>query len=184
MILNLILCGLLLALAVLMVREEDTTTLIILFFLFSFCSACLYLLHSAPDIALAEVAVGCALVPLAFIITIMRQNTFTVAFYTGEQTQSYCDPVVLVRFMALLEEFSDLYGLKPRLITGPLAERPSPTDIFRPGSVDLLANYDEPSGILYLTGNSRNVMIPQLEKIMGSDDRIRFAAAQEGEHED
>jgi len=182
--LPLMLCLLLLALAVLMVREENNTHLIILFFLFSFACACLYLLHSAPDIALAEVAVGCAFIPLAFIITIMRQNAFTVAFFTEEQTQSYCDPEVLIRFMALLEEFCDLYGLKPRLITGPMAERPSVSGIFRAGSIDVLADYDAVTGILYLSGNSRNVMIPQLERILGRDERIRFTAAGEGDYED
>lgn len=177
MILTVLLCLLLLILVGLMIREENNTTLIILFFLFSFVSASIYLISSAPDIALAEIAIGCAFIPLVYIITIMRQNTFTVAFYDGDETQSYCDPEVLIRFMALLEEFCDLYELKPRLITHPIRYKPAMEGIFRPGNIDILADYDETTGILNLTGNGRNLMIPQLEKILGRDERIRFTEA-------
>lgn len=184
MILTVLLCLLLLILAVLMIREENNTTLIILFFLFSFDAACIYLISSAPDIALAEIAIGCAFIPLVYIITIMRQNTFTVAFYAGDETQSYCDPEVLIRFMALLEEFCDLYELKPRLITHPIRFKPAMEGVFRPGNIDILADYDETAGILNLLGNGRNVMIPQLEKIMGRDKQIRFSEAGVSAYED
>lgn len=184
MVLTILLCLLLLILTLLMIREEDHTTLIILFFLFSFVSACLYLISSAPDIALAEIAVGCAFIPLVYIITIMRQNTFTVAFFEEEGMQSYCDPEVLVRFMALLEEFCGLYELKPRLITHPISFKPAMEGVFRPGNIDILADYDEATGILNLMGNGRNVMIPQLESILGRDERIRFRDAGVGAYED
>lgn len=184
MVLTVLLSVLLLILVGLMVREENNTTLIILFFLFSFDAACIYLITSAPDIALAEITIGCAFIPLVFIITIMRQNTFTVAFYAGDETQSYCDPEVLVGFMALLEEFCDLYDLKPRLITHPIRFKPSMEGVFRPGNIDILADYDEVKGILNLMGNGRNVMIPQLEKILGRDQRICFIDAGEGAYED
>lgn len=184
MILTVLLCLLLMLLVVLMVREEDSTTLIILFFLFSFDAACIYLISSAPDIALAEIAIGCAFIPLVFIITIMRQNTFTVAFYAGEETQSYCDPEVLVAFMAQLEEFCDLYELKPRLVTHPIRFKPAMEGIFRPGNIDILADYDETTGILNLMGNGRNLMIPQLEKILGGNVRIRFKDAGVSTYED
>ena len=184
MVLTVLLCVLLLILVGLMVREENNTTLIILFFLFSFDAACIYLITSAPDIALAEITIGCAFIPLVFIITIMRQNTFTVAFYAGDETQSYCDPEVLVSFMALLEEFCDLYGLKPRLITHPIRFKPSMEGIFRPGNIDILADYDETKGVLNLMGNGRNVMIHQLEKILSKSERIRFKEAGEITYED
>lgn len=184
MILTALLCLLLLILVGLMIRENNNTTLIILFFLFSFDSACIYLISSAPDIALAEIAIGCAFIPLVFIITIMRQNTFTVAFYAGDETQSYCDPDVLIRFMALMEEFCDLYELKPRLITHPIRFKPAMEGVFRPGNIDILADYDETSGILSLMGNGRNVMIPQLQRILGKDEQIRFISAGVSAYED
>ncbi len=184
MVLSILLCILLVILTGLMIREENNTNLIILFFLFSFDAACLYLINSAPDIALAEIAVGCAFIPLVFIITIMRQNIFTVAFFAGEETQSYCDPEVLIRFLALLEEFCELYELKPRLITHPISFKPAVEGVFRPGNIDMLADYDEGSGILHLIGNGRNLMIPQLQTIMGRDERIRFSDSGVSTYED
>lgn len=184
MVLTLFLCALLMLLTLLMVREEDHMTLIVLFFLFSFVSACLYLIRSAPDIALAEIAVGCAFIPLVYIITIMRQSTFTVAFYAEEGTQSYCDPEVLVSFMALLEEFCGLYQLKPRLITHPIRYKPEMKGAFRPGNIDILADYDEGTGILNLVGNGKNLMIPRLESILGRDERILFRDSGAGAYED
>lgn len=179
-----LLCFLLLGIALLMIREENDTNLIILFFLFSFNAACLYMINSAPDIALAEVAVGCAFIPLVFIIAIMRQNTFTVAFFAGEGTQSYCDPEVLIMFMALLEEFCDAYELKPKLITHPIKYKPAMGGIFRPGNIDILADYDEKSGKLSLTVNGKNALISHLQSMVGQHERIFFKGSGDNIYED
>ncbi|MEA3423071.1 MAG: DUF4040 domain-containing protein [Bacillota bacterium] len=44
----------------------------------SLIAAVLYTIFNAPDIALAEIAVGCALIPFVYIIAITKQKSFFI----------------------------------------------------------------------------------------------------------
>lgn len=155
---------------------QNNYLLIIYASLFSFAAACLYFVNAAPDLALAEIAVGCAFIPLIFTIAIMRQNTFTVVFFSQEGEQAYCDPDILIEFMAIAEIFCAAHQLKLKLVTHPTAYEPSVRGIFRLGNTDLIANYFEDAGVLHLWGNMRNKLIPELAEALSKSSHFHFEA--------
>lgn len=153
---------------------NDNYHLILYASLFSFAAACLYFVNAAPDLALAEIAIGCAFIPLIFTIAIMRQNTFTVVFFSQEGADAYCDPDILIEFMSIAEVFCAKHQLKLKLVTHPSSYEPSVKGIFRLGNTDLIANYFEQTGILTVWGNMRNQLIPELHYAFETHPRIRF----------
>lgn len=144
--------------------------------LFSFGAACLYFINAAPDLALAEIAIGCAFIPLIFTIAIMRQNTFTVVFFSQEGGQAYCDPEILIEFMAKSEIFCARHHLKLKLVTHPSSYQPTVRGIFRLGNTDLIANFDEVERKLTIWGNMRNRLIPELQTAFEDHPHVKFEA--------
>lgn len=182
--LNILLSVLLLMIAVSFVFTTNKFRMIAYFAAFSFTSACLYFVNQAPDISLAEIAVGCAFIPLIFTIAISRQNTFIVLFFHQANEQAYCDPEVLVEFMAVAEEFCEKNGLKLKILTKPVAYVPDLRDIFRPGNIDVIADYQFQTGILKLVGNRRNSFIAKFEYCFKGHKRVRFSDTEVGRYED
>ena len=78
---NYLLVILFLILSIIIVFEKNNLKVIIYFSLFSFVASSIYFVNMAFDIALAEIAIGCAFIPLIYIITISKQKLFTVFFY-------------------------------------------------------------------------------------------------------
>ena len=143
-------------------RESNNYKLILYAAFFSFAGACLYFINGAPDLALAEIAIGCAFIPLIFTIAIMRQNTFTVVFFSDEGQPAYCDPQVLIEFMGIAEVFCGRHQLKLKIVTHPKSYEPSVRGIFRLGNTDLIAHYIEEEKQLHVWGNKGNRLIPEL----------------------
>lgn len=143
-------------------RENDNYKLILYAAFFSFAGACLYFINGAPDLALAEIAIGCAFIPLIFTIAILRQNTFTVVFFSDEGEPAYCDPLVLIEFMGIAEVFCGRHQLKLKIVTHPQSYTPSVKGIFRLGNTDLIAHYIEEEKQLSVWGNKGNRLIPEL----------------------
>ncbi len=123
--------------------ENDNYNLILYAAFFSLAAASLYFINGAPDLALAEISIGCAFIPLIFTIAIMRQNTFTVVFFSEAGQQAYCDPLVLIEFMGIAEVFCGRNRLKLKIVTHPKSYEPSIRGIFRLGNTDLIAHYIE-----------------------------------------
>lgn len=167
---------LLLIIAIALHFVHNNYLLILYASLFSFGAACMYFINAAPDLALAEIAIGCAFIPLIFTIAIMRQNTFTVVFFSQEGGQAYCDPEILIEFMATAEVFCSKHQLKLKLVTHPSSYEPTVKGIFRLGNTDLIANYVEDLGHLNIWGNMRNRLIPELQYAFETHPRIRFEA--------
>lgn len=165
---------LLLMMAVALIFVKNNYLLILYASLFSFAAACLYFVNAAPDLALAEIAIGCAFTPLIFTIAIMRQNAFTVVFFSEEGEQAYCDPDILVEFMAIAEIFCAAHQLKLKFITHPSSYEPTVKGIFRLGNTDLVAHYFEEPGSLTVWGNTGNRLIPELAAAFENHAHIRF----------
>lgn len=142
--------------------------------LFSFCAASLYFFNAAPDLALAEMAIGCAFVPLIYTIAIRRQNTFTVVFFSREGESAYCPPDLLIEFMAIMETYCGEKGMKLKLIPHPDPYETAPRGAFKLGNTDLLANYFEESDSLQVWGDLANKLIPPLEEVFMTSGRIHF----------
>lgn len=130
--------------------------------LFSFCAASIYFISAAPDLALAEAAIGCAFIPLVYTIAIRRQNTFTVVFFSQEDSSAYCPPELLIEFMAIAEGFCSQKGLKLRVKTHPEALGNTSRSIFTLGNTDLVASYESSENRLHLWGNDANKLLPSL----------------------
>lgn len=155
-------------------RVHNNYYLILFAAMFSFCAASLYFINAAPDLALAEMAIGCAFIPLVYTITIRRQNTFTVIFFSQDGSAAYCPPELLIEFMAVTETFCAKHNLKLRLLTHPSVYDASARGIFKLGNTDLVANYIEETSSLKLWGNTFNKMIPELATHLESSDHFSF----------
>ena len=68
----------LIIIAIFIVLHKKNFTIIILISAFSLVAATLYTLNKAPDVAIAEVAIGSAIIPLIYVISISRQREFII----------------------------------------------------------------------------------------------------------
>jgi len=64
--------------AIAIVLHKSKFTIIILISAFSLIAATLYMMNQAPDVAIAEVAINAAIIPLIYVISISRQREFIV----------------------------------------------------------------------------------------------------------
>ncbi len=62
-------------------KEDHYLRMVIFYAAFSLISAVLYYFFNAPDVAMAELAIGCAFVPLMFIIAISKQREFIIIYH-------------------------------------------------------------------------------------------------------
>ncbi len=183
-LINILLSFLLLCIALALVFAEHNFKIIAYFATFSLTAACLYFINHAPDIALAEIAVGCAFIPLIFTIAVTRLNSFIVIFFHNENEQAYCDPDVMLEFMVLAERFCAENGLKLKILTKPIAYMPDIRGVFRPGNIDVIADYQSQKGILKLVGNRRNVFIPRFAVVFRNRKNMRFIDTEAERYED
>lgn len=58
--------------------SKSTIRAIIMLSVFSVISSLMYYLYQAPDVAMAELAIGAAIVPLIYVISITRQKKYIV----------------------------------------------------------------------------------------------------------
>ncbi|MDO9591998.1 MAG: DUF4040 domain-containing protein [Erysipelotrichaceae bacterium] len=178
------LLSLMLPLAALMtLRTRHNFKLILYFTAFSFTAATLYLLHQAPDISLAEIAVGCAFIPLIYTIAIMKQNILNVVVKATMNGDTAIDQEKLSAFMARLGEFGKSYGLEPKLIGGEKGRISTVAGIFRPGSADLLLEYDALTDSIRVEGNESNWMIEALERWLEHEPGVEFVGVIENDNQ-
>lgn len=65
--------------------SKSTIRAIIMLFVFSVISSLMYYLYQAPDVAMAELAIGAAIVPLIYVISITRQKKYIVIDNTKDR---------------------------------------------------------------------------------------------------
>ena len=181
-----ILCGALLIAAVMTLITDNNFRLILYFAAFSLTAAGLYMLLHAPDIALAEIAVGCAFVPLIYTIAIMKQTTLNVVLKPAKvmpDGQEIClmTPQRLEAFMEEIRRFCELYGLEARLLGGLEGRETTVAGIFRPSSPDLLISYDSVRDLIRVEGNESNSLIESLERWLSQVPGIEFVGIVEHE---
>lgn len=74
----------LIVIAIAVVIHKRNFTIIILIATFGLVAASLYIINKAPDVAIAEVAIGSAIIPLIYVISISRQREFIVLDRTND----------------------------------------------------------------------------------------------------
>lgn len=154
---NYILLVMLLLVTITMVIEKNNTKLVIYFSVFSLIAASLYFYNHAPDVALAEIAVGSAFIPLIFLIAISKQRTFTIMVITDQ-------PFI---YIELFNDFCKKENLKLKVVNSEEVfddEAKSIHGVFRRQDIDLILDYNPKKKRFDMTGKKSNVLIDKLEK--------------------
>ena len=77
--------GFLLLIVLSIIFSKSNIRAIILLSVFSIISSLMYYLYQAPDVAMAELAIGAAIVPLIYVISITRQKKYIVIDNTKDR---------------------------------------------------------------------------------------------------
>lgn len=168
------LLAILIILMVCMIRVENNLYLIMYSFFFSLITASIYFIYNAPDLSLAEVSIGCGLVPLIYIIAVSKQKTFVVVVFRGVGRGELNDDKIEKQFEDLMNEFSDYYKLKLKIYHYKANYRPSRRKALREGHIDLLVTYNGKQNFLEIEGNSQNLMINRLKYLLMSYESIQL----------
>lgn len=156
----------LLLLTINVVIQKNNQHLIVYFSIFSLVIASLYFFSYAPDVALAEIAVGSAFIPLIFLIAISKQRTFTILF------QSDFD----FEYHNFLEDFCKKENLKLKIIKSVDVkddESNGVLGVFRRQDIDVIVDYNPKKKKYIMTCKQSNVMINRFEEIAIKYPKIR-----------
>lgn len=164
-----------------MIKVENNLYLIMYSFFFSLITASIYFIYNAPDLSLAEVSIGCGLVPLIYIIAVSKQKTFVVVVFRGIGRNELHDESIELEFESLMNEFSDYYKLKLKIYQYKANYRPSRRKALREGHIDLLVTYDSKKKHLEIEGNRQNLMINRLKYLLLSYDSISLKKEEKDE---
>jgi len=144
--------------AIYIINTKDYLNAIITYTVFSLFSAVIYFLNYGPDVAIAEIAISSAIVPLIFIIAVSKQNEYVVigdVFISGsDEKQEY--------ILKILNEFTKMNNLKLKI------EKDSKylymSGVFREVNVDLsIETLKDDKGYYFIGKDSSDLMI-KMEK--------------------
>ncbi len=165
---------LLIIVTVAMVVNKSNMVIALMFSVSSLFIAILFFFNSAPDVALAEIAVGSAIMPLILIISISKQREYVVIthieddFFIDEEGEGY----------KLLEKFADTYNLKLNMQNRDLNNI---SGIFRERNVDLIIDRSEDGNKYYLKGKESSILMNRLERMTKNYDLIKVIKQEEDE---
>ncbi len=168
-----LLLSMLLILSIVLLLVKNNLHLVMFFSVFSFLAAAVYYFSQAPDIALAEVAVGSAFIPLVYLIAISKQKKFTVLLdFVGSMEGAVIEPQTIRFLMDIMEEFCNVYGLELNVVHHLGEDPPNIQRVFRVGNVDLICHYHIKDNELEIRGNTSNVLLNSLEEKLVQDGRV------------
>ncbi len=163
--------------ALFIIFHERNFTIIILISVFSLLAATLYTMNQAPDVAIAEVAIGAAIVPLIYVISISRQREFIVL---DRSRHGFIDPDETLEGVVydILNEFVATYDLRLNVccdIEGRSEE------LTRELNVDLIISYDEAKDHYTLKGKASSVLMSKLRKLTENHPQISVVVFKDGD---
>ncbi len=159
---------------------EDKIKMVILLSGFSLVTAILYYLNNAPDVALAEAAIGSAIMPLLFIIAISKQNEFVVISHLEDDFLNNREGESKSRGYMILEEFTNYYGLKLKIYRNDVDFLKG---IFRKQNVDLIIDKSDYNKYIF-KGKETSILMNRLYQMIQEEDNIEFIMVKEGETDD
>ncbi len=165
---------LLIIMAIAIVVHKNNGTIIILITTFSLITASLYVINRAPDVAIAEVAIGSAIIPLIYVISISRQREFIVLDKAMDDF-IISDNTFTGRGYILLKRFTDYYHLELNLCNDVrLCSLGSGKDqkLCEDTNVDLIVSHDEERGVYVLKGKASSILMNKLEQMAKDYDDI------------
>jgi uncharacterized MnhB-related membrane protein len=151
---------LLIIIAIVIVFHKENFTIIIYIAAFGLIAATLYVINQAPDVAIAEVAIGSAIIPLIYVISISRQREFIVLDRVDYDKHDFDQHVSDV--YQILTEFADEHSLKLNICAG---VKGSERELTRELNIDLIIVYNTEKQIFEFKGKSSSVIMKQLKDI-------------------
>lgn len=167
---RILLLVLLLIAALSVISARDNLKAVIIFSVFSMICAFLYYLYQAPDVAIAELAIGAAIIPLIYVIAISRHRKFVVLNLVSD---GFIEEGA--RGHRVLEEFCSHFGLDMEIITGGTTQRRM---FLHPRDIDLVVTREEDHYLF--SGRSSSYLFNKLEDLTRHDGMIRIEQVEEG----
>ncbi len=166
--------------AIAVILHKNHFTIIILMSVFSIIAATLYTINQAPDVAIAEVAINAAIIPLIYVIAISRQRELIVFDKLQHGTIDPSQPLV-GEIYDYLEEFSKRNKLKVNICCDLVGQE---SVLFKDLNVDLMVDLDKDKKQYILKGKSSNVLMKKIMKDLKGKTNVRFELIEEGENLD
>jgi putative multicomponent Na+:H+ antiporter subunit B len=166
--------------ALAVVFHKNHFTIIILMSVFSIIAATLYMINQAPDVAIAEVAINAAIIPLIYVIAISRQRELIVYDKLHHGTIDPNQPLVGDIYQ-YLEGFSQKHKLKLNICCDLDGDDRA---LFKDLNVDLLVDLDTSKQQYILKGKNSNVLMKKMMKDLKGKANVRFEMMEEGEYLD
>ncbi len=166
---------LLIILAIAIVTHKNNGTIIILIASFSLVTASLYVLNSAPDVAIAEVAINSAIIPLIYVISISRQREYIVLDRVNDNFIISDDAFTGVGYI-LLNRFAEYYHLELNITNDPGFEHYTQGEdqvLLEKTNIDLIIRKDAKTGQYLLEGKESSILIHKLEQMAANYRNIR-----------
>ena len=128
----------LISINIFLIFEKKLYRSILLYAAFSLLLGSLYIIYSAHDVALAEISVGSALVPIIFMITIKKYREFEIAFNYSQLTDFEVEEI-----KKILDYYAKYKKLRIKEIDYNKVQLDVFRDVFREVTVDLVIDKRE-----------------------------------------
>jgi putative multicomponent Na+:H+ antiporter subunit B len=165
----------LIIIAFLIVRHKENFTIIIYIATFGLVAATLYAMNQAPDVAIAEVAIGSAIIPLIYVISISRQREYIILDRVDHDRFQLDEENIKV--YDILTSFVDKHELRMNVCAGIEGAEETLTDEL---NVDLIIVYNDDTGKFELKGKASSVLIDKLKTHCAPYDFIDVVPLKEG----
>lgn len=170
---NIILLIIIILLVIVMLKENNYLKLVIYFTAFSLLMSLMYFIYNAYDVALAEIAIGSAILPLIFIISIEKQKQFVVI---SRVKDDYINEDLGSKGQLFLNTFSKRYGLKTKVY---FEKRSSIKGAFRNKNADamFLKSHKDDKYIILLKKTS--IINSKMKRMTEENNDIRLELVEE-----
>lgn len=168
--------GILIILSLAIVLHKNNGTIIILITSFSLVTASLYLINKAPDVAIAEIAIGSAIIPLIYVISISRQREFIVLDKTMDDFIITNDNLSGMGYV-ILHKLTTFYHLELNITNDSgLCQLSENMDkvVCEQTNVDMIVTKDETTGDYVFKGKKSSVLMRKLERIIEPYNNVRI----------
>jgi len=167
---------LLIMISLTIVFHKENFTIVILIASFGLISATLYALNQAPDVAIAEVAIGSAIIPLIYVISISRQHEFIVLNRVSFERPDLEE--MNEEIYTIMTKFVNDYDLRLNICFG---LQGSAEVLTKELNVDLIISYNEESKIFEFKGKASSILMKNLKEMTMTYPYIRVIPLEEGE---
>jgi putative multicomponent Na+:H+ antiporter subunit B len=149
----------LIVIALTVIFHKQNFTIIIFISAFGLIAALLYAINQAPDVAIAEVAIGSAIIPLIYVISIARQREYIVLDRVNHQHFEFNEENAKV--YELLNQFVIDHDLKLNVCSNIPGDEYTLTDEL---NVDLIISFDSKKKTFVLKGKKSSILIDHLKE--------------------